>query len=324
MPHVLVAGPLHPSGRALLDAAGDVTVTYLSETSEASVAAEIDRADAVLLRTQPLTAPTIARAKHLKIVSRHGVGYDAVDLDALNARGIALAICGDVNSTSVAEHAAMMILAASKRLLRGDGAARRGPWEWRNRLEARDIRNQNLLLVGYGRIGRQTGALMQGFGMTLRAHDPFLMQQGWPEDGVQPVASLEEGLAWADVISFSLPHTGAPLIGADEIARMREGVVLVNTARGGIIDEAALIAGLRSGKVGAAGLDVFAAEPLPPDHPLTSFDQVILSPHIGGLTRDAAERMAVSSAANILDFFKGRVDPRLIVNKEQIDAKRQA
>ena len=324
MPHVLVAGPLHPSGRALLDAAGDVTVTYLSETSEASVAAEIDRADAVLLRTQPLTAPTIARAKHLKIVSRHGVGYDAVDLDALNARGIALAICGDVNSTSVAEHAAMMILAASKRLLRGDGAARRGPWEWRNRLEARDIRNQNLLLVGYGRIGRQTGALMQGFGMTLRAHDPFLMQQGWPEDGVQPVASLEEGLAWADVISFSLPHTGAPLIGADEIARMREGVVLVNTARGGIIDEAALIAGLRSGKVGAAGLDVFAAEPLPPDHPLTSFDQVILSPHIGGLTRDAAEGMAVSSAANILDFFKGRVDPRLIVNKEQIDAKRQA
>jgi D-3-phosphoglycerate dehydrogenase len=324
MPHVLVAGPLHPSGRALLDAAGDVTVTYLSETSEASVAAEIDRADAVLLRTQPLTAPTIARAKHLKIVSRHGVGYDAVDLDALNARGIALAICGDVNSTSVAEHAAMMILAASKRLLRGDGAARRGPWEWRNRLEARDIRDQNLLLVGYGRIGRQTGALMRGFGMTLQAYDPFLMQQGWPEDGVQPVASLAEGLAWADVISFSLPHTGAPLIGADEIARMREGVVLVNTARGGIIDEAALIAGLRSGKVGAAGLDVFAAEPLPPDHPLTSFDQVILSPHIGGLTRDAAERMAVSSAANILDFFKGRVDPRLIVNKEQIDVQRQA
>lgn len=324
MPHVLVAGPLHPSGRALLDAAGDVTVTYLSETSEASVAAAIDRADAVLLRTQPLTAPTIARATHLKIVSRHGVGYDAVDLDALNARGIALAICGDVNSTSVAEHAAMMILAASKRLLRGDGAVRRGPWEWRNRLEARDVRGQNLLLLGYGRIGRQTGAIMQGFGMTLRAHDPFLMRQGWPEEGVPAVASLDEGLAWADVISFSLPHTGAPLIGAAEIARMRDGVVLVNTARGGIIDEAALVAGLRSGKIGAAGLDVFVAEPLAEGHPLTSFDQVILSPHIGGLTRDAAERMAVSSAANILDFFKGRVDPRLIVNKEHIDVPRQA
>lgn len=324
MPHVLVAGPLHPSGRALLDAAGDVTVTYLSETTEASVAAEIDGADAVLLRTQPLSAATIARAKHLRIVSRHGVGYDAVDLDALTARGIALAICGDVNSTSVAEHAAMMILAASKRLLRGDGAVRRGPWEWRNRLEARDVRGQNLLLVGYGRIGRQTGAIMQGFGMTLRAHDPLLMRQGWPEEGVPPVASLAEGLAWADVISFSLPHTGAPLIGAAEIARMRDGVVLVNTARGGIIDEAALIDGLHSGKIGAAGLDVFAAEPLAAGHPLTAFDQVILSPHIGGLTRDAAERMAVSSVSNILDFFAGRVDPRLIVNREQINVQRQA
>ena len=313
---------MHPSGRAILDAAADATVTYIDETSEESLIAEVGRAEAVLLRTQPFTRSTADLAPNLRIVSRHGVGYDAVDVDALNARGVALAICGDVNATTVAEHIAMLILAASKRLLRADASARHGPWEWRNRLEACDIRGRRLLLVGYGRIGRQADRLMQVFGMEVRAHDPFLDERGWPEDGVPPVASLDKGLAWADVISFSLPHSGAPLIGAAEIAQMREGVILINTARGSLIDEAAMIAGLESGKIGAAGLDVFATEPLAVGHPLGRFDQVILTPHIGGLTRDAAERMAVSSAQNSLDFFAGRLDPTLIVNADAIDAQR--
>ncbi|MEP2030257.1 MAG: hydroxyacid dehydrogenase [Paracoccaceae bacterium] len=323
MYHVVVAGPLHPSGRALLDTAENVTVSYIDETSEESLASEIDQADAVLLRTQPLTELTVAKANRLKIVSRHGVGYDAVDVEALSACGIALAVCGDVNSTTVAEHIAMMILATNKRLLKGDAVVRRGPWEWRNKLEARDIRGQNLLLVGFGRIGRIAGTMMQAFGMEVRAHDPFLMQNGWPEGFVPPVRTLEEGLGWADVISFSLPHAGAPLIGAEQISGMRDGVVVINTARGGIIDEASLIAALRSGKIGAAGLDVFAVEPMPEEHPLARFDQVILSPHIGGLTHDAAERMAVSSAENILNFFAGQIDQSLIVNRGQISAEHQ-
>ncbi|MDE0346542.1 MAG: hydroxyacid dehydrogenase [Boseongicola sp.] len=324
MSHVLVAGPLHASGRTLLDAAQGVTVTYILETSEESLAAHIEDADAVLLRTQPMTEPTVARAKKLKIVSRHGVGYDAVDVEALNSRGIALSVCGDVNSATVAEHASMMILAACKRALRADASVRRGQWEWRNRLEAQDVRGLNLLLVGYGRIGRRTASLMRGFSMQIRAFDPYLLSSGWPRDGVAPVRTLEEGLAWADVISFSLPHTEEPLIGAAEIAGMREGVVLVNTARGGVIDEDALISALNSGKVGAAGLDVFETEPVLTDHPLVEFDQVILSPHIGGLTQGAAERMAVSSAENILDFFAGKIDQDLVVNRESVNVVLQA
>ena len=323
MSHVLVAGPLHASGRTLLDAAQGVTVTYIQETSEESLAAHVADADAVLLRTQPMTEPTVARAKRLKIVSRHGVGYDAVDVEALNCRGIALSVCGDVNSAAVAEHASMMILAASKRALRADASVRRGHWEWRNRLEAQDVRGLNLLLVGYGRIGRQTASMMLGFGMQIQAFDPYLLSSGWPRDGVTPVRSLEEGLAWADVISLSLPHTGKPLIGSAEIAEMREGVVLVNTARGGVIDESALISALKSGKVGAAGLDVFETEPVLSDHPLVGFDQVILSPHIAGLTHGAAERMAVSSAENILDFLAGKIDWDLVVNREQVNGALQ-
>ncbi len=316
MPNILVAGKLHPAGRALLDAAPGMTTRYIEEISEESYAPQIGWADALLIRTQPMSAATVAKAERLRIVSRHGVGYDAVDLAALNARGIALAVCGDVNSTSVAEHAAMMILAATKRALRADKSVRQGPWNWRNALESHDLRGRNLLLLGYGRIGRQIAAMMGGFGMTIRAYDPFLLKQGWPEGPVAPVENLAEGLGWADIISVSAPRSDRPLIGAEEIARMKEGVILVNTARGGIVDEAALIAALASGRVAAAGLDVFEDEPPHPDNPLLGFDQALLSPHIAGVTDGAAERMAIGSAQNILDFFAGRIDPSLIVNRE--------
>ncbi len=315
MPHILVAGKLHPSGRALLDAADGVTVQYIEEVSEESYAPHIDQADALLIRTQPMTAPTVALAERLKIVSRHGVGYDAVDVAALNDRGIALAVCGDVNSTSVAEHACMMILAATKRALRGDGAVRSGPWDWRNSLESQDLRGRNLLILGYGRIGRHTASMMSGFGMSIRAYDPYLNSVGWPEGDAGSVEDLGEALGWADIISVSAPKTDKPLIGAAEFAAMKQGVVLVNTARGGVVDEAALIAALESGTVSAAGLDVFEAEPPAPDHPFKSMTQVILSPHIAGVTEGASERMAISSAQNILDFFADKLDPQLIVNR---------
>lgn len=320
MPNILVAGKLHPAGRALLDAAPAMQIRYIDEISEPSYAPQIGWADALLIRTQPLSAATVARAERLRIVSRHGVGYDAVDLAALNARGIALAVCGDVNSTSVAEHAAMMILAATKRALRADGAVRRGPWNWRNTLQSQDLRGRNLLLLGYGRIGRHIARMMGGFGMTIRAHDPFLQKQGWPDGPIAPVPDLAQGLGWADIVSVSVPRADRPLIGAAEFAQMRDGAILVNTARGGIVDEAALIDALASGRIAAAGLDVFEDEPPAPDNPLLGFDQVLLSPHIAGVTDGAAQRMAIGSAQNILDFFAGRIDPALVVNRDSLHA----
>ena len=253
MPHVLVAGTLHPAGHEILASAPGVTVEFAEGISEESYAPRLHAADALLLRTQPLGASTIAGAPRLRIVSRHGVGFDAVDVDALTARGVVLAVCGDVNSTSVAEHAMMLMLAATKRALRADGAVRRGAWGWREALEAQDLRGRNLLLVGFGRIGRRIAAMAAGFGLSVRAHDPLLLERGWPEGEVGPVAELREGLAWADVVSLSAPGTGRPLIGAAELAAMRPGAVLVNTARGGLIDEAALVDALRSGTVGGRG-----------------------------------------------------------------------
>ena len=314
MPHLLIAGKLHPAGLALLEGVEDVTYDCVEEVSESSYAPLISKADAVVIRTQPMSSATIDRASRLKIVSRHGVGYDAVDMVALNKRRIPLCVVGDVNSLSVAEHAMALILASAKRLLRADRSVRSGPWGWRNALEAGEISGKNLLIIGYGRSGRHLARMAHGFEMQIRAFDPFLVKQGWPEGPTTPVQSLFEGLAWADVISVHAPKSGRPILGAEEFAQMKPGVIIVNTARGGIVDEAALALALTEARVGTAGLDVFDDEPPAQDHPLLAFDQVVLSPHIAGLTQKAAERMAVSSVQNVLDFFAGRLDPHLVVN----------
>ena len=181
--------------------------------SEPSYAPLIGEADGLVIRTQPLSAATIARADRLRIVSRHGVGYDAVDLPALNARGIALAIVGDVNSVSVAEHAMMLMLAAAKRALRADRSVRDGDWGWRNRLEPSELwRQAAARSSGFGRSGRHLARMAAGFGMEVRAYDPFLGGAGWPEGAVArgsgPAATA---LAWADVVSVHAPRGDRPM-----------------------------------------------------------------------------------------------------------------
>ncbi|HEY0276017.1 MAG TPA: hydroxyacid dehydrogenase [Paenirhodobacter sp.] len=318
MPHLLVAGKLHPTGEALLRAlpGRGITVDYVEEVSEPSYAPLIPQADALVIRTQPLSAATIAQAGRLKVVSRHGVGYDSVDLPALNDRRIALTVVGDVNSVSVAEHAMMQLLAGAKRALLADRAVREpGQWGWRNSLEQQEISNKNLLILGYGRIGRHLARMAAGFGMKILAYDPFLERLGWPEGAVAPV-TLEAGLAWADCISVHIPRGDKPAIGAAEIAQMKRGVILANTARGGVVCETALAEALASGQVGGAGVDVFDEEPPGTGSPLFAQRSAILSPHIAGLTRECGERMAVASIENALDYLTGTIDRHLIVNSD--------
>ena len=312
MPHVLVAGKLHPSGLALLDAAAGVTWDYVEDISEESYAPLIGKADGLVIRTQPMTAATVARADRLKIVSRHGVGYDAVDVAALTARGIALAVVGDVNSVSVAEHAMMLLLAAAKRVTEADNAIRHGSWGWRNGLKSVELGGKRLLILGFGRSGRHLAHMAQGFRMEVCVHDPFLSAD--PEPPVTRVADLTDGLRTADFVSIHIPRTDRPLIGAAELAAMKRGAIIVNTSRGGIVDEAALATALSSGHLGGAGFDVFDTEPPGPDSPLVRAERMVITPHIAGLTAECGERMAVQSVQNVLDFLAGRIDPSLVVN----------
>ncbi len=193
MPHVVVAGKIHPSGIALLKDAEGFTYDYVEEVSEPSYAPLVAGADALVLRTQPLSAATVAQAGRLRIVSRHGVGYDAVHLPSLNERGIALAIVGDVNSVSVAEHAMMLLLALAKRTNVADRAVRTGDWKWRDRLDASELAGKHLLIIGFGRIGRHLARLAS----RLRHEgDRALTIRIWSGAGLARGAGGAESMTW--------------------------------------------------------------------------------------------------------------------------------
>ncbi|MBY0349413.1 hydroxyacid dehydrogenase [Tabrizicola sp.] len=322
MPHLLVAGKLHPSGLDLLRSA-PVTFDYVEEISEPSYQAYLPKADALVIRTQPLSAASIAKAPGLQIVSRHGVGYDAVDVPALNARGIPLCIVGDVNSSGVAEHAMMLVLAATHRLIAADRATRRGDWAWRNGLQTHEVAGKRLLILGFGRIGQKLAGLARAFGMEVHAHDPYIPAEQWPASAVRD-ATLAEALAEADAVSLHLPRGEGHVLGAAELALMKPTAVVVNTARGGLVDEVALAEALRAGRLGGAGIEVFDAEPPGKDHPLFGLDQAVLTPHNAALTVECAERMALASVQNVLDFFAGRLDPALVVNRAAVGRKEPA
>ena len=310
MPHILVAGKIHPSGMALLRAAADVTCTAVTDADATAYLPFLPDADGLILRTQPLTAAHIAAATRLKIVARHGVGYDAVDIQALAARNIPLATVGDVNSRTVAEHALMLLLAAARRVVKSHQAVMAQSWAYRNTFEPNELYQKQLLIVGFGRIGRHLAAMAQGLGMRVAVFDPYCAET--PE-GVTRAASLASGLAAADCISVHVPHTGKVLFDAAAFDAMRTGVIFVNTSRGAVVNEQALAAAVIAGQVGACGLDVLACEPPAADHPLIGLPNVILTPHSAGLTLECAERMSTVSARNVLDYFSGRLDLDCVV-----------
>lgn len=320
MPHILVAGRIQAEGLKLLQATPGFVVENIESLSTEAYSQRIHEADALLVRTQAVTEEIIARAPRLKIVSRHGVGYDAVDEDALTARNIALANCPGVNAVAVAEHALMLLLAASKRALYGDFAVRSGLWKWRDAgvPQRRELYGKSLLLIGFGNIGREVATRAQAFGIVCRAYNPSLFERGWPDDTVQPELDLHEALGRADIVSLSIPGGQAPVLGAAEFESLKPGAIIINTGRGDSVDEAAMIVALQSGRVAAAGLDVFQEEPLATDNPLASFKQVFLSPHCAGLAAETAERMSFRSAQNIVSFFSGTIDPSCVVNRHRI------
>jgi D-3-phosphoglycerate dehydrogenase len=318
MPRVVIVGKIHDSGLALLRRRPGLTLDYIEDATESVVTAAARGAEAILLRTSRLSAAAIAGAPHLRIVSRHGVGYDNVDLAALNARRIPLTVVGSVNAVSVAEHTLFLLLATMKRGFAYDRATRRGDWDFRNSLEARELAGKTLLIIGYGRIGREVAARALAFGLRVVAHDPYAAPS--PASPVEHAEDLDAALVEADAVSLHVPLTAETRLLFDRarLARLKPSAVLLCTARGGLIDEAALAAALAQGQLAAAGLDVFAEEPPPGDHPLFALPNVVLSPHAASLTLECAERMSLVAAQNCLDGLDGRLDPALVVNRESL------
>jgi D-3-phosphoglycerate dehydrogenase len=319
---VVVIGKIHERGMELLATRRDIEVEQAGSLGEADMRKAAEKADAILIRTSRLSKAAIEGAKRLKVVARHGVGYDNIDIEALTMRRIPLALVGNVNSTSVAEHTLYLLLACMKDGLSHDRATRRGAWAVRDSLGARDLSGKTLLIVGFGRIGREVAARAKAFGMKICAYDPWVSANS-PDEDVRFHTDLGAAVEEADAVSLHLPLTQgtAKLFNRELIETMKKDAVLVCTARGGIIDETALAEALQSGRLKAAGVDVFETEPPPLDHPLFGLDNVVLSPHSASLTEECAGRMAVVSAQNCIDGLDGRLDPALVANPEVLGGR---
>ncbi len=318
MPRILVIQAIHDDGMAMLRARDDVTFEVVDGKSVPEMQAKIADAEGVTIRTAMLPGEVLARGERLKVVSRHGVGYDNVDLDHLNGRGIPLALTADANAGSVAEHVMFMMLHLAKRGFRYDQATRRGDWALRNSLEVVDIGGRRVLILGFGRIGREVARLCQAFGMTVSVFDPFVQADIIQAAGCQPVGDFRQILAETDILTVHMPLSDETrgLIGAAELSAMPAHGLVINCARGGVVDEVALQDALTSGSIAGAGMDVFEQEPPAPDHPLFALENVILSPHSAGLTLECAKRMAVSTVRNVLAGIDGKLDPAMVVNKQ--------
>jgi D-3-phosphoglycerate dehydrogenase len=318
MARVVIVGNIHKSGLDLLKKRQGLDVRQEPALEERQMRQAVRDADAILIRTSVLSKEAINGASKLKIVARHGVGYDNIDMAALNERRIPLALVGNVNSVSVAEHTLYLLLACIKQGIAYDRAVREGRWTIRDTLGARDLKGKALLLVGLGRIGLEVARRAKALGLKILAYDPWIKQNSIEEKDITFVAELDRGLAEADVVSLHLPLTAETrrLFDKENIGKMKEGALLICTARGGLIDENALAEALQEGRLGGAGLDVFEDEPPPSGHRLLHLSNVVLSPHSAALTEECAERMAIISAQNCLDGLDGRLDPALVANRQ--------
>lgn len=318
MPKILIIQPFHDDGMALLEARDDISYEIIDGSSIEEMQAEIVDADGVTIRTALLPADVLERAKRLKVVSRHGVGFDNVDLETLNRRRIPMALTVDANATSVAEHVLFMMLHLAKQGVRYDHATRTGDWALRNKLETVDIGGRHILIVGFGRIGREVAKLCQAFRMKISVFDPYVPADVIEAAGCRDVRSFRSVLGETDIVTMHMPLTDETrnMIGRPEFEALPDHAMLINCARGGIVDEAELYAALIAGEIAGAGLDVYEREPPPRGHPLFALDNVVLSPHSAGLTMECAKRMAVSTARNVLAGIDGTLDPAMVVNKD--------
>jgi D-3-phosphoglycerate dehydrogenase len=318
MKHVLVIEPFHDAGLALFAPRKDINLTIVSGLDDPAFLPALQRAEALTIRMAPLGAELIAKAPNLQMVSRHGVGYDTVDVDALTKRGIVLSVVGDVNSTAVSEQVMAFFMSLARQVPRLDRAVREGHFNIRHEGLTVEMTGKTVLIVGFGRIGRGVARRSAAFDMRVLVHDPFLSADAIRQAGGEAAPDLHAALAQADFITLHAPLTDKTrgMIGPREFGLMKRSAYLVNTARGNLVHQAALIEALKTHRIAGAGLDVYERHPPRADDPVLALDNVIFSPHSSGLTRECAERMGLACAGNVLAFFDGTLDPALVVNKK--------
>lgn len=305
---VLVTEPLSEAGLELLRK--DFQVDERPDLAQGSLAGEIAPYDAVIIRSATrVSAEVIAAAVNLKVVARAGIGLDNVDVEAATRRGVMVVNAPQSNVISAAEQAMALMLAQARNIPQANEALRRGAWE-RSKWEGVELAGKTIGLVGLGRVGGLVAQRAAGFGMRVIAFDPYVSAERAKEMGVDAMPSLESLLVQADFVSIHLPRTSETedLIGERELGLMKAGARLINTARGGIVNEDALAKAIESGHLGGAALDVFAQEPTT-ESPLFGLERVVATPHLGASTKEAQDKAGTTVAEMVRLALKGEFVP---------------
>ncbi|KNY06494.1 phosphoglycerate dehydrogenase [Microbacterium sp. GCS4] len=275
---------------------------------------------AIIAGTRPLGADDLAAAAQLQVVVRTGVGYDSVDVDAATRLGLPVCITAGANRQAVAEHVFALMLASARRIPENIRSLADGRW---NQLTGRELRGATLGILGLGSIGKAVATIARGFGMHVAAYDPYFDEEFAEANGIRR-ATLDEVLAESDFVTLHLflDDTTRNLMDADRLALMKDDAILINTARGGIIDEDALVDAVRRGVIGGAALDVFAQEPLPASSPLLHTPGILATTHVAGATREARGESGRIAAATVIAVLGGG-EPQFVVNPEHRAAAAQ-
>ena len=320
---IAIMGEIHQDGWKVFED-NNLESFEILNFEENNLKRELSEVDGILLRTARLSNDVLSCCKKLKIVARHGVGYDNVDLHFLNQQNIALGITSTSNAVSVAEHVLTSFLYLSKNIHLSDKLTREGKFNDKSSLpNFFELYQKNIVIFGFGRIGKAVAKRCLGFEANVYVYDPFVSKDVIEENSCKLV-DKSSGLKIADYISIHLPLNADTknFIDEQELSIMKKTSIVVNTARGGIINEASLVSALQNKKILGAGLDVFEKEPPDENHPLFNLDNVILSPHNAALTIECRKRMAVESAENIAFFLldNKKLNLNNIVNKDKLKA----
>ena len=313
---ILIIQKVHEKGMELINNHPNFDVEVTDDTSVENLKSKIKDCDGASIRIAKLSGEVINKAKNLKIISRHGVGYDNIDLKTAKERDIKIAITANANAVTVAEHVMFVLLNIAKRRELYHTTVKEGNFKDRNKLpKTIEVWKKNFLIMGFGRIGKALIKRCLGFEMNVYVYDPFVDKDIIDKLGGKKVNNIEEAVKTMDVISLHMPLTEKTenLINYDLLKTMKKNCIIINAARGGIINEEDLNKALNEDLIFGAGIDVFKQEPPENDNPLLKNDKVYLSPHTAAFTDECMTRMGVETIQNIIDYFDGTLEKSKIV-----------
>ena len=313
---IAIIESIHKDGLDLLKKNSNYDFDVIEDTSEKNLIKRLPDFDACTLRVSKLNEKILSKCRNLKVISRHGVGYDNVDLNYIKKNNITLLITATANAVAVAEHVIYMMLSISKSINQYDQEVRNGNFKKNaSSITTFELFNKEILIVGFGRIGQNLIKRCKGFEMKVKVFDPFVDNDTIERFGGQKIENLDDGLKICDYLSLHVPLTEKTknLINYSKLKIMKREAIIINTARGGIINENDLDKALKENIIFGAGLDVFEKEPVDKINPLLSNKKVLLSPHSATFTNECKSRMSLETTKNIIDFFENKIDKSMIV-----------